>query len=102
MTFFNNIQSCVINNGITSDYFTLERGVRQGDPLSPYLFIIAVETLAIAVSQNTAITGITIGKKETKLLQYADDTTAVLSDVNFARVAFKVIPHICIVHPYCA
>ena len=90
MTFYNNIQSCVINNGITSDYFTLERGVRQGDPLSPYLFIIAVETLAIAVRQNTAITGITIGKNETKLLQYADDTTAVLSDVNSARIFFKL------------
>ena len=37
MTFYNNIQSCVIKNGITSDYFTLERGVRQGDPLSPCL-----------------------------------------------------------------
>ena len=36
MTFYYNIQSCVINNGITSDYFILERGVRQGDPLSPY------------------------------------------------------------------
>ena len=31
MTFDNNIQNCVINNGITSDYFTLERGVKQGD-----------------------------------------------------------------------
>ena len=32
---YTNIQSCVINNGIASDHFTLDRGVRQGDPLSP-------------------------------------------------------------------
>ena len=31
-TFYKNIQSCVINNSVTSDYFTIERGVRQGDP----------------------------------------------------------------------
>ena len=37
------------------------------------------------------ITGITIRKNETKLLQYADDTTAVLSDVNSARVLFKLL-----------
>ena len=75
-TFYNNIESCVINNGIISDFFTLERGVRRGDPLSPYLFVIAAKTLAISIQQNSMIKGITITRNETKLLQYADDTTA--------------------------
>ena len=89
--FYNNVQSCIMNNGITSKSFQLERGVRQGDPLSPYLFIVAVETLAIAIRQNPAIKGITIGKEETKLLQYADDTTAVLADTKSATVLFQLL-----------
>ena len=90
-TLYSNIQSCVINNGLTTDYFTLERGVRQGDPLSPYLFVIAVETLAIAIRQNTEIRGIRIGDGDTKLLQYADDTTAVLSDIDSAHALFNLL-----------
>ena len=88
-TFYQNIQSCVINNGLASDYFTLERGVRQGDPLSPYLFLLAIETLAISIRKNPEIEGIKISKNETKLLQYADDTTAVLSNLNSANVLFQ-------------
>ena len=90
-TFYNNIQSCVINNGVSSNFFTLERGVRQGDPLSPYLFIIAVETLAIAIRQKESIKGITIGTEETKLLQFADDTTAVLADTSSAERLFELL-----------
>ena len=63
-TFYNSIQSCVINNGLSSDYFNLTRDVRQGDPLSPYLFLLAVETLAIAIRENSDIKSITIKGEE--------------------------------------
>ena len=90
-TFYKNIQSCVVNNGLMSDYSTQERGVRQGDPLSPYLFVVAVESLAIAIRKNPAIRGIMIGNEETKLLQYADNMTAVLSDINSAQALFDLL-----------
>ena len=34
-TFYNNISSCVLNNGFSTQPFAVERGVRQRDPLSP-------------------------------------------------------------------
>ena len=56
--FYNDIESCVLSNDFASDFFTLELGVRLGDPLSPFLFVLAVEILAIAIRQNTSIKGI--------------------------------------------
>ena len=90
-TFYTNAQSCVMNYGTASNYFPLERGVRQGDPLSPYLFIVIVETLAIAIRQNQEIRGISIDNEETKILPYADDTTAVLSDISSAEQLFELL-----------
>ena len=88
-TLYRNIESCVINNGLTSDYITFARGVRQGDPLSPYLFLLVIETLAISIRKNTEIEGIKIGNNETKVLQYADDTTSVLSNLDAANALFQ-------------
>ena len=61
------VESCVINNGYSTGYFTLARGTRQGDPLAPYLFILVIEILAAKIRQNTDIQGIKVGNKEIKL-----------------------------------
>ena len=44
-TFYNNISSCVLNNGFSTAPFEVQRGVRQVDPLSSYLFIIVLDIL---------------------------------------------------------
>ena len=84
-TLYNNISSCVINNGHTSKYFNVKRGVRQGDPLSPYLFVLVVEIMANKIRQEKHIEGISIKQCETKLLQYADDTSGLLRNLKSAK-----------------
>ena len=53
-------------------------GVRQGCPLSPYLFVLSVEVLANAIRLDPSIKGISVSQNEIKLSQYADDTTLIL------------------------
>ena len=74
-----------------SHYFELAHGVRQGDPLSPNLFDLALETLAIVIRTNEEIKGIAINREETKLPQYADDTTALSSDLHSAHRLFQLL-----------
>jgi len=53
--------------------FPLRSGTRQGCPLSPLLFNIVLEVLAIAIREEKEIKGIQIGKEEVKLSLFADD-----------------------------
>ena len=76
--FYKNIQSCVLVNGSLSEWFYVQRGCRQGDPLSPYLFILCAEILALLIRNNDNILGIKIGSIEFLISQYADDTTFIL------------------------
>ena len=59
--------------------FFLQRGCRQGDPISPYIFfLLCVEILAILIKNNENIKGIRVGDKEFVISQYADDTSLIL------------------------
>ncbi|XP_071715046.1 uncharacterized mitochondrial protein AtMg01250-like [Rutidosis leptorrhynchoides] len=69
----------ILVNGSPTSEFTLKRGIRQGDPLSPFLFIIAAEGLNIltnAATEKGLFKGVEIGEDKVKIshLQYADDT----------------------------
>ena len=85
------IWGCIINNGTLSASFEINQGVRQGDPLSPYLFIVTVELLAVAIRSCSEIKGIKIDSKEFKMVQYADDLTAFVSDIRSAQYLFKLL-----------
>ena len=61
-----------------SSFFYLKRGCRQGDPISPYIFILCAEILGKMIRNNKDIKGIQINNKEFKLSQYADDTQLLL------------------------
>ena len=64
-----------MNNGTSTGYFSIERGTRQGDPLSQYLFILTLEILFIKVRNDSSIKGFWIKQIEIELSAYADDTT---------------------------
>ena len=73
--FYSDSKSCTINNGHMSDFFPIKRGVRQGCPLSPYLFIICIELLSNEIKQNDNIKGINYKNNEIKNTLFADDAT---------------------------
>ena len=76
--FYTKCQSYVIVNGHLSEWFCLQKGCLQGDPLSPYLFVICAEILATLIRRPDGIKSITIGNVEFLISRYADDTSFIL------------------------
>lgn len=69
----------VIINGKPKSWFTASRGLKQGDPLSPFLFTLATDIMSRMLSKGVDrgfIEGLRVGRGEGLMvshLQYADD-----------------------------
>ena len=90
-TIYYNSESTVINYGNTAGFFKLQKGIRQGCPISPYLFIIAVEVMANGIRENCNVKGIKVGDTEFKISQLADDTTVFVSTFESIKTVLQLI-----------
>lgn len=72
--------SQILSNGYISNPFLIQRGTRHGCPLSPLLFALAIEPLAVALRASPSFRGIRVGDKEIKLSMFADDMLLFISN----------------------
>ena len=89
--FYTGVQSAVNVNGYLSSFFSLSRGVRQGCPLSPLLYVLVAEVLAVNLRSNPRIKGLTLpgfSQSLSPVSQYADDTSLVVVSDDSIRAVF--------------
>ena len=94
---YQNARTQVAINGVFSDPFPITRGVRQGDPLSCFLFDLAIEPLACMIRSDPNLHGINIPGINPNILvtMFADDTTLFLSENDRLDDAQRVLDQWC-------
>ena len=85
---FQDVELAIVINGKLSTTFLVQRGVHQGCPLVPYLFLLFAKTLNVAAKVAMAtgtLQGIQLPNYDSHqlLLQFADDTTFTLEGDEF-------------------
>ena len=88
-TLYNENQSAVMNFGTTTNWISLERSCRQGDPVSAYLFIIGMEVLLNRLRKLEF--GMKINKIKLWSTAFADDLTMLLGSNKDLRAALKIL-----------
>jgi len=78
----------VLINREASDFFTSGRGVRQGCPLSPLLFVLVMEGLSLLLKQNLTdglLSGIKVSRLTRILHLLVADNVLILSKANLSE-----------------
>lgn len=92
--------AAVLVNGSPTEEFSLGRGLRQGDPLSPFLFLIVAESISIMMGKairQGLFEEVKVGRDMVGIshLQFADDTIfmgkATRENVWFLKIFLKII-----------
>ena len=85
------------NNGWTSKTCSMNRGIRQGCPISAFLYLFVAEILSFKLKSNNEIKGINISnmQKDLKNIQHADDITLALKDINSLNIAITTVEDFC-------
>lgn len=68
---YKRVESCVLVDGKTTGFFTIEVGVRQGCMLSPMLFLLYINGLAEEIKRRGR--GVLYGNIRISILLFADD-----------------------------
>lgn len=90
--FYRQVQSAINVNGHLTPFFGLSRGVRQGCPLSPLLYVLVSEVLACSIRSNPRIVGLSLPgcPPLSPISQYADDTSLILTSDDGIKAALEV------------
>ena len=73
-TLYSGRVSYIMNNGFLTDRIQMKRGIFQGCPISPYLFLFVIEIMASLIRQNAQIKGFVVNNQEVKISLLADDS----------------------------
>ena len=76
---------CIINRGNSTKYFKLQKGARQGDSVSAYLFSSCFEIVFILIKANNRVKGVNIFELTYLYSVYADDITFFLRQKIYYR-----------------
>lgn len=78
MLLYNQMETCVQNNGYISRWFKNEQGSPQGSPASTAIFLICGQILSDLIVDNKEIRGLRIEGEDELIIQFADDTNLFL------------------------